>query len=172
MPVFQLDECLNDPEFARECRESAKAQNILGVRVKRFPRSLKGQLDPVVLNELLQRDGTLLTKDRGIARRHADHVPCTHPGIVIIANAPGHAGTMTVELVKKILGTFKAKLKLWHELPLQNSIVEINQTGIEVSRKSDTGIVPSKYVQFDQSDWERNLLDALTANANPSAKTN
>jgi hypothetical protein len=161
MALFQLDECLNDPEFVQQCEDAAKAAGIQNLRVKRFPRALKNEDDPIVLGRLLQENATLLTKDRKIATDHPDAVPDVHGGIVIIANARRRAGTMTVKLAQRVLNAFKAKCPSWHELPLQNSIIEINQDGIDISRKAGGAIVRTKYLSFDEASWDQALATVL-----------
>jgi hypothetical protein len=165
MPTFQLDECLNDPEFAQECEDDSNAKNIPGVAVRLFPRRLRGEDDDVVLRESLQLDGAILTKDRRIARDWIAAIPNQHPGIIIIANAPGNAATITVSIVKKILSNFKKAFPQWHALSFRNSVLEITQIGIEIWRASDNILLPSGYIQFDSNERETILIGKLASNA-------
>lgn len=159
MKTFQLDECLNDPKFARECEESSGAENTSPIVVRRLPNRLKRQEDDVVLRELLLQDGTLLTKDRAMPRRWTQHIPDNHPGIVIIATV--QPATITIKIVKKILGSFKQRFPRWSELSFQNAILEITEIGIEISHKSGETLARKCYVDFEVPGWDSQLTGAL-----------
>ena len=161
MPIFQLDENLNDSEFARECDEESKAAGIADLSLKRFPKRLRGEEDEVVLRNLLSSGGTVLTKDRGIATDGKDGIPDEHPGIIIIANAPSVRVTGN-QAVRQILRKMKTSVNEWHSLSFKNSIIEITQAGIEVRRKSDA---KAKYLDFAANGWESNLVSILKDNA-------
>ena len=178
MPNFQLDECLNDADFARLCVNEAEAKKISGINVNLLPDSLHGEDDDIVLAQLMKRDGTLLTKDRKIASEHSNAIPNSNPGIVIIANAPGSVRTMSVKQVEKILSEFKSNYTEWHALSFKNSIIEISQIGIEIWHVSDGKLIHDRFVAFsEQTDyigkekdvgkkWDELLVVALTENTN------
>src|SRR5271154_1612318 len=100
MNTFQLDECLNDKRFQADCEAGGLA------KVYRYPRALRGQEDSVVLSTLLRRPNPLLTKDRDMPDQHVSSIPETHPGLVVIANAPDVPQTITMPGVRKILADF------------------------------------------------------------------
>ena len=120
MPTrFQLDENLNDSDFAAECIEESRIANIEDFSIKRFPRRLKGLDDDIVLGELLALGGAVLTKDRGIADDGDAGIPEKHPGIIIIANDPSVKVTGN-QAVKTILSRIKKEVKEWPSLSIEN----------------------------------------------------
>ena len=162
MPQYQLDECLNDPVFARECEQTAAA-NSLTAEVKLLPRELKGKADPEVLEKLLPLGRAILTKDRRIARDHPDSLHPGHPGIVIVASVL--PGTITVKIVKKILSAFKGGFPQWSQTDLSNSIVEITQEGVDVHSVSGSAYQRDRYIGFQESGWQQILTGVLQTNA-------
>ena len=160
MTTFQLDECQNDKRFQEDCEAAELA------KVYRYPRTLRGQDDSVVLNSLLQRPNPLLTKDRDMPDQHVSSIPETHPGLVVIANAPDVPQTITMPGVRKILAQFKKEFPEWHQVPLRNSVViELTQIGVEVRHLESGRLIRNDYLSFDKTGWKEQLLEILNRNS-------
>ena len=78
---YQVDECLNSKKLVSACA----AEGLVNVR--RFPKRLKQSEDPVVLQDVLSTEWTLVTTDREIHFQHSVYIPNNHSGILIIASS-------------------------------------------------------------------------------------
>ena len=55
---------------------------------------------------------------------------------------------------------------MWHQLPLQNSIIEITEKSVEIWHVEDGKLAKDGYVEFnDDGDWVHQLLNLLQQNS-------
>jgi hypothetical protein len=159
MITFQLDECLNDRAFAQECTQGGLAI------AWRFPNALRGVPDDEVISVLLKSDRPFVTKDRGFVRDHIASMPRNHPGVIIIHQGDTNPHTMTVRLVKRILGGFKERFSDWHKTELRNTIVELTQDNIRLSHITDQRVVVDVELPLQEERLADLIAQVLTRNA-------
>ena len=158
MTTFQLDQCLDSKRFARDCADEGRCRTL------RLPPSLRNAEDPELLTALMTGFNPLVTFDRELPHEHAQFIPASHPGIVIVSNDPSPQ-TMTVRIAQRVLARFKAALPDWHESIWKNSVVEITSDAIEVWHVEGTRLIPDGYFAFDHTDWPTVLRTLLDRNA-------
>jgi len=129
--------------------------------VWRYPPSLKSKKDPEVLTEILPSGHTLLTTDRTIHFEHSNFIPDHHAGILIIANTTSPQ-TITVSQIMRRLGKLKSMFPTWHTVSIQNSIVEVCETGVQVWRVIAGYTQKIKFFEFDQKNWQNDLTSLLS----------
>jgi hypothetical protein len=168
MTTFQLDQNVNRRSFAENCQKEGRAG------VWRFPsawsKKADGFKDPELLPIVMSGDKPLITNDRNIARLHVDSIPGNNPGILIVGFCKGTIRPIGSGDIEKLIAIFKNNFPDWDTVSWSNSVVEITQQGVEVWHV-DNGTLPRDlYVEFDDSNWQQLLKDALVKNnrRNPS----
>jgi hypothetical protein len=131
------------------------------VCVWRYPQSLKSKKDPEVLTEILPSGRALLTTDRTIHFEHSDSIPDYHAGILIIANTTSPQ-TITVDQIMRRLGKLKSMFPAWHTISIQNSIVEVCETGVQVWRVITGCTQKINFFEFVQKNWQNDLTSLLS----------
>lgn len=116
-----------------------------------------------MLEDLMSKEAPLVTFDRAIAREHAKSIPHDHPGIIIVSN-PNSPQTMTVAAARRIMANFKFSCTTWKAINWQNSIVEITEDAITVSRITNGNLLEVEYVRYSDENWEAVLGQALATN--------
>jgi hypothetical protein len=159
MNDFQFDECIDSKTLFNSCSAQGLAKPI------RFPANLKGTSDEQLLPSILSKPYSFLTCDSRIVRQHHLFIPALHPGIIMIANAPGHYPSLTEKTIINILDNFKKHLPWWNTVPWKNSIVKITQQFVEISRIK-SGIVEEQIkLDYSDPDFKDRLEEILTSNA-------
>ncbi|MEM8641502.1 MAG: hypothetical protein AAGG51_22205 [Cyanobacteria bacterium P01_G01_bin.54] len=154
MNIFQLDECINGKKLEKGCSEEGLC------KVYRYPRNLKGEKDPQMLNELLPKGNPLVTIDYALLEDHLNAIPAKHPGIIIINNEIPK--TITLKIVRSILARFKSSFPEWYNLSLNNSIVLLTQESIEISHIESCGELKSDgEFSYNVPDFANTILNAL-----------
>jgi len=127
LPIFQSDQCFND----RRIREACNAGGL--VHLYGFPRRLMGKKDPEVIADLIPRGNPLVTADKALPGEHSGVIPTRHPGIVVICFSNEVCNkTLRTSDITRILQSFKEMVVNWPHLPIQNSILFIMESRIEV----------------------------------------
>jgi hypothetical protein len=147
---FQLDENANHRGLADTCNADGKCL------VKRLPSRLVNQKDPIVLNDLLNKDATLLTMDFNIVREHPDCIPFQNPGVIVIRARPNSANRLMAMLNK-----FKTKCPNWPSFQWDQIYFEIHEAAVYVSGLTDAKIDNGKLIPYSTSDFETTLTEAL-----------
>ncbi|HUY35142.1 MAG TPA: hypothetical protein VMV69_20525 [Pirellulales bacterium] len=161
MAGYQLDECMDYKRLALACQRQGLTT------VYRFPRSLKtriGTKDPEVVERLLPKGRALLTSDRTFADDNAGVIDEGHPGIVIVANFAKKP--LRSKDVERTLATFKGRFPDWPNIDPSNSVIEISEIGVQVSRVLDHKVEICALLTLDMPDWIERFRRALTFNIN------
>lgn len=162
MTTFQLDQCFDCKRFARDCANEGLCHTL------RMPTSLRNAPDPDMLSVVMARAHPLVTFDRELPDEHTPFIPDSHPGILIVTNAPSPQ-TMTVAVAQRVLSRFKRAVPNWHDLVWANSIVELSAIGAEVWHLSKRQLIHDGYFSLDLPDWSSLFLSVLNRNANPQS---
>jgi hypothetical protein len=155
---YQVDECLDSKRLVKWCA----AEGL--VTLRRFPRKLKEQEDPQVLDTILPSGSSLVTTDREIHWRHSTHIPDKHPGILIVASSDSSC-TIRIRDVERILRQFKSSFPGWHSTSLQNSILEITEQQAEVCKVTGGIAARIGWVEFAKEGWQDELRGMLSQSA-------
>ena len=158
MISYQVDECLNSKKLVRACAEEGL------VNVRRYPERLKQCDDPVVLQDVLPSDWTLITTDREIHLAHGAFIPNEHSGILIVATCQS-SRTLGIKDVFRILRNFKATFPDWPAVSLRNSIVEITEQQAEVWQVVNGNAKRIGFFEFSTAGWQDDIRSLLHENA-------
>ena len=168
MRSTRFDECINSKRLFRACEAEGR------VIPFRFPEKWSGRgiKDPDVLKELLREGRLLVTTDGKIVRQHCEHIPNSHPGILIVAQDDGVARTITDIIVMQILSKFKAEFAEWDTAPWENSIIRLTHTYVEVQHVEDGQPDNDGLIMRDSAGWQESLKTILGHNASRKAIEN
>ena len=158
MTSYQVDECLNSKKLVRACAEEGL------VNVRRCPERLKQCDDPVVLQDVLPSEWSLVTTDREIHFEHGEFIPAEHSGIVIVATCQSPR-TLGIKDVISILRKFKAAFPDWHAVSPRNSVMEITEQSAEVWRVVDGIAQRIGLFEFNALGWQDSMRSLLAQNA-------
>ena len=159
MTTIQLDECINNKKLAEDCNSEGL------VTTRRFPGNMVGRSvkDPEMLKAFMGGPAPLLTTDTRLPTAHSVHIPNRHPGIVVLK----HDGpdSMTIKIARDILVNIKNLIHDWNNMTFSNSIVEISESKIRVSRVVDGTLIQDPNIEFTDQDWRTEMLDTVARNA-------
>lgn len=159
MSTFQLDQCSSSAEIVNACSKEGHGDALL------LPDELHDTKDVDLVPIMMARSTVFLTKDRRLAKQCTSIIPDVNPGIVIVTNYPQKFLQMTDSRVLRILGRVKKSLPCWYEVPLNNSIVEINVEGVGVGHVQGGVYKFDGYFDFKCDQWPDGLIAILQANA-------
>lgn len=152
--VFQLDQNMDAPHLVEACEQEGIVQ------AYRYPERLRGEPDRVMLAELLPKGNTIVTADAALPQAHADSIPDSHPGIVIVKDDDEEVKTMTTHRAQSILADFKEDVANWHSLPLDDFVLYIKPAAVEIYQVRDGTLSQKKYCPRE-ANWQSELLGAL-----------
>lgn len=165
MTTFQFDQCFDDKKVIKNCNEEGLAT------AHRLPKELRGTEDPELLAVLMQRTAPLVTLDRALPAEHTKHIPEANPGIIVVNYSRDVLRTITTTAASKILAQFKEKVPSWHQLTLQNSIIEITEQSVEIWHIEGGELMEDVYIDIEKDqDWIDIFLQILETNARRSSQ--
>lgn len=155
MTIFQFDECSSARGLLRTCKRRELAQ------VKRYPTKHKGLPDPNMLAIYTRKDGVIVTFDSRMADENAKHIPCGHPGIIMVGHSPDVPDTVTEKSATRIIDKFKNTFPDWHEISWSNCIVNMTNAYVKVGYISDHQVIYQIHKNFDDEDWQSEVRNCL-----------
>jgi hypothetical protein len=155
MTIFQLDENINDDEFAEKCNREKLCD------VYRFPRRLKGQKDDVVLPDLLTKGAPLVTKDFRIANENSKVIPTDNSGLIVVrTNNPQRSFTVKAAIAN--IARFKEKFPRWSDYDWSGIYLEIVEDEVYVETlNSSVDLARGHAVRFAEDNFANELLRRL-----------
>ena len=165
MITIQLDECANSKKLQRRCREEGKST------VLRFPRELRNWSfkDPDMLKWFSKRGAPLLTTDGVLPTKHADDIPDSHSGIIVVRSEARH--TLRQRDIDSVLSKFKGRVAGWEHLAVDDLIVELWESRVCLSRISKGEKVMEIVLDYEDPAFERTLLKELARGVGDSSST-
>lgn len=160
MITFQFDQCFNDKKVIKACTDEGLAI------VHRLPRELLGKPDPELLAVLMKSPNPVVTLDRALPTEHTAHIPPKNPGIVVVNYSRDVPRTITTREAAKILRKFKERVPAWHQISVQNSIIEITEKSVEIWHIEETELVTDGYLEINvETGWTEQLTQTLRQNS-------
>jgi hypothetical protein len=119
----------------------------------------------IMMSELLRGANPFVTKDRGFVEDHIESMPKNHPGVLIIHNGSTSPETITIRIVRRILGIFKQKFLDWHLVELRNSIVELTPDEIRLSHIEGWRMIHDADLSLEAEQLTPSIIEVLSRNA-------
>jgi hypothetical protein len=137
--------------------------------VHRYPRELRGRKDHEMMPVILTGDRTLLTTDRKMVEDHTDCIPDSNPGVVLVKTINSKR-PLTSATVSRIIDNFKSRFPSWASTDLRNTYLEMDETGVYISRLHKEYFSSSVFVDINDAEFATRLVDdiLLTKGSDPS----